>query len=178
MLSKKLFLLNTLMVGLMFVGSAIAIEPKLPRPLADVSIDTPGAKRIRLTQTKSPVRIIAVMASTCDHCFAAVVTLNKLERQYRARGLQVFGALVDEEAAQQLPTFMAKTKPSFVVGTLSQDSTRRLADFGMSDHPFVPILLLVDADNSVRYQFSGDQAIFKSNTENTLKNFIEVLLKK
>jgi len=178
MLPKKFFLLNTLMAGLMFVGSVKALEPKLPRPLADVSVDTPGAKRIRVNQTKGSAQVIAILGSTCSHCLTLMETLNKLERQYRARGVKFVGALVDEEGAQQLPNFIGRTNASFPIGTLSQDSTRRLADFGMSDHPFVPILLFVDAGNTVRFQFSGDQVIFTSNTEVTIKNLIEVLLKK
>jgi thiol-disulfide isomerase/thioredoxin len=178
MLSKHFPLINIALAGFLFAGSALAFAAKLPRPLADVSLDMPGAKRVRLSATKSKGRIIAILASTCEHCEKTVVTLSKLERQNRARGVQFFGALVDEQAAQALPKFIAKTKPSFPVGTLSQDNTRRLADFGMSDHPFVPIVMFVDADNIVRYQFEGDQAVFTSNTEKTFQNMIEVLLKK
>ena len=177
MLPKTLPLLNAVLVGLLVTGSSLAFAAKLPRPLADVNIDTPGAKRIRLTATKGKPRVIAILASTCEHCEDTVATLSKLERQFRVRGVQFVGALVDEQAAQLLPAFVAKTKPSFVIGTMSQDNTRRLADFGMRDHPFVPILLFVDANNMVRYQFHGDEAIFQSNTEAGLKNMIDVLLK-
>jgi hypothetical protein len=178
MLSKKLPFLNAALAGLLLVGSAYAIAPKLPRPLADVSLDAPGAKRIRVTQGKSSARIIAILSSSCEHCITIVSSLSKVERQYRARGVTFYGALVDEEAAQQLQKFIATTKPSFPIGTLSQDNTRRLADFGINDHPFVPILLFVDGTNTVRYQFHGDEGIFTNNTENTIKNMVEVLLKK
>ena len=178
MLPKKLFLLNTMMAGLLLVGPVLAVEPKLPRPLADVSIDTPGANRIRVIQSKGSTRVIAILASTCAHCVNLMETLNTLERQYRARNVKFMGALVDEEAAKQLPNFIGRTNPSFPVGTLSQDATRRLADFGMADHPFVPILLIVDGNNMVRFQFSGDQAIFTNSTEATIKNLLEVMLKK
>jgi thiol-disulfide isomerase/thioredoxin len=157
--------------------SVFAIDPKLPRPLADISLDAPGAKRVKVNQPKAKARVIAVLSSECADCAAMVGSLSKLERQYRARGVVFYGALVDEQAAQQLQKFIAKTSPSFPIGTLSQDNTRRLADFGINDHPFVPILLFVDGNNVVRYQFSGDQGVFKNNTENSLKNMIEVVLK-
>jgi hypothetical protein len=177
MLSNKLPLLNSVLVALVMVSSLHAIDPKVPRPLADVSIDTPGARRVNVSQPKAKGRVIAILSSECADCAAMVGSLSKLERQFRARGVIFYGALVDEQAAQQLQKFIAKTSPSFPIGTLSQDNTRRLADFGINDHPFVPILMFVDANNVVRYQFSGDQGVFKNNTENTLKNMIEVVLK-
>jgi hypothetical protein len=177
MLLKKLPLINAALAAVLMAGSLAAFANKLPRPLADVSLDLPGAKRIRLNATKSKARIVVVLSSTCEHCVNIVKDLSKLERNYRARGVQVFGALVDEAAAQQLPTFLAKTSPSFPVGTLSQDNTRRLADFGPSDHPFVPIVMFIDATNTVRYQFHGDDGLFTNNAYNTLKNLTDVMLK-
>ncbi len=177
MLSKTLSRLNTVLVTLFVAGSLYALNPKLPRPLADISIDAPGARRVKVNQPKAKARVIAVLSSECEDCAQMVKSLSKLERLYRAKGVVFFGALVDEQAAQQLPKFIAKTAPSFPIGTLSQDNTRRLADFGINDHPFVPILMFVDGNNMVRYQFSGDQGIFANNTENTLKNMIEVTLK-
>jgi thiol-disulfide isomerase/thioredoxin len=174
---KKLPVLNAVLAGLMLSVSVFAIDPKLPRPLADISLDAPGAKRVKVNQPKAKARVIAVLSSECADCAAMVGSLSKLERQYRARGVVFYGALVDEQAAQQLQKFIAKTSPSFPIGTLSQDNTRRLADFGINDHPFVPSLLFVDGNNVVRYQFSGDQGVFKNNTENSLKNMIEVVLK-
>lgn len=177
MLSRKLFVLNCL-AALALVIPVAALPPKLPRPLADVSIDTPGAKRIRLIDTKpgAKLRIIAILSSTCEHCEEAVVSLSTLERKYRARGLRVYGALVDEEAPQQLPKFVAKTKPSFPIGTMSQDNTRRVADFGLSDHPFVPILIFVDPSNIIRLQLAGDDPLMATNIDKSLPNIIEGLL--
>jgi hypothetical protein len=177
MLLKKLPLINAALAALLTVGSLAAFAPKLPRPLADVSLDTPGAKRIRLNATKSKARIVVVLSSGCEHCFSIVKDLSKLERNYRAKGVQVFGALVDEAAAVQLPTFLAKTSPSFPIGTMSQDNTRRLADFGINDHPFVPIVMFVDSANTVRYQFHGDDRLFENNAYNTLKNLTDVMLR-
>jgi hypothetical protein len=177
MLSKTLPFLNSLLVALVVAGSLHATDPKVPRPLADISIDTPGAKRVKVNAPTAKGRVIAILSSSCEDCAKMVGSLSKLERQFRAQGVAFYGALVDEQAAQQLQKFIAKTSPSFPLGTLSQDNTRRLADFGINDHPFVPIIMLVDGKNMVRYQFSGDQGIFKSNVENTLKNMIEVVLK-
>lgn len=177
MSSPKLVLLNCL-TALALILPVAAAPPKLPRPLADVSIDTPGAKRIRLIDTKvgAPLRIVAVLSSTCAHCEEMVVVLSTLERKYRARGFRVFGALVDEEAPQQLPKFLAKTKPSFPIGTLSQDNTRRVADFGISDHPFVPILIFVDSSNIVRLQISGEDPLLNNSVERNVGSMIEGLL--
>ncbi len=177
MLLKKLPLLNATLAAFLMTGSLFALNPKLPRPLADVSLDTPGAKRIRLNATKSKARIVVVLSSECEHCLSIVKDLSKLERNYRARGVTVFGAVVDEAAAQQLPNFLAKTSPSFPIGTMSQDNTRRLADFGINDHPFVPIVMFIDGRNTVLYQFQGDDGLFTNNAYNTLSKLTDVVLR-
>jgi hypothetical protein len=177
MLSRKLPLLNAVIAALALAGALMAFAPKLPRPMADVSIDLPGAKRIRLIDTKTKGRIVALLASTCDHCVDTVVYLTKLERQYRAKGVQIYGALVDEEGPQQLPKFVARTKPSFSIGTLSQDNTRRLADLAINDHPYVPMLLFVDSNNMVRFQLHGDDAALGANAEKNVANMLDTLLK-
>ena len=178
MLLRKLSLLNCLL-ALALVTPLLALTSKLPRALADVSIDTPGAKRIRLIDTKAgaKLRIVAILSSTCEHCAETVVALNKLERLHRAQGFRVYGALVDEEAPQQLPKFVAKTRPSFPVGTMSQDNTRRLADFGLQDHPFVPILLFVDASNIVRLQLFGDDPLMNAGMEKNITGMVEGMLR-
>lgn len=176
MLSRRL-ILNTALAGFACAVSLFAIDVKLPRPLADVSIDIPGASRVRLTATKSKARVIALLASACDHCIETAEALSKVERQFRARGVQVIGAIVDEDAAKQYNSFLRRAKPSFTVGTLSPDNTRRLADFGMRDRPFVPILLFVDSSNVVRYQFFGDEGFFANNVDKNIANMVETMLK-
>ena len=176
MFSRRL-ILNVALVGLACVGSLFAIDVRLPRPLADVRIDVPGGTRVRLTSTKSKARVIALVAAACDHCVEVTAALSKVERQFRARGVQVIGAVVDENAASAYPEFIAKTRPSFTMGTLSPDNTRRLADFGMRDKPFVPIVLFVDSSNLVRYQFFGDEGFFANNVEKNLANMVETMLK-
>jgi len=148
-----------------------------PRPLADVTIDMPNGQRARLQDSKGKVRVIALVSTECGHCAKTVGTLSKLYTAYKAQGVEIFGAAVNEDSNRLLPAFLAKTKPTFKVGLLSENNTRRLAEFGANEHPFVPIVLFVDRKNVVQFQFNGDDAVFKAE-EVALKGVLEAMLKR
>ncbi|MEO8096736.1 MAG: TlpA disulfide reductase family protein [Acidobacteriota bacterium] len=177
MLRKNIGFANWLLAGTLLFGILLSgAPPKTPRPLADVGIDAPGGKRIRLTDYKGKTLLIAILATDCKHCQDSIAILNEFQRTYRAKGLQIIAAAVDAKAPQNLPEFIARLQPAFPVGTMTQDNTRRLADFGITDRPFVPIFMFVDKKGTVRFQYSGDDGFFKAEKQNT-KNLIEVTLR-
>ncbi|MEP6962321.1 MAG: TlpA disulfide reductase family protein [Acidobacteriota bacterium] len=143
--------------------------------MADVSLDTPGAKRVRLMDFKGKALLIAILSTDCAPCQKSIPLLNEFQRTFQGQGLQVFAATVDAKAPQLLPAFIDRLHPIFPVGTLSQDTARRLTDFGIDDHPFVPMFLFVDKKGNVRFQYSGNDQFFKEEKANT-KRLIEVTL--
>jgi hypothetical protein len=164
------------LLGAVVLSGVLLMAATTPRPMADVTIDMPNGQRARLQDSKGKVRVIALVSTECDHCAKTVGTLSKLYTTYKAQGVEMFGAAVNEDSNRLLPAFLTKTKPAFKIGLLSQNNTRRLAEFGTNDHPFVPIVLFVDRKNVVQYQFNGDDPIFKAE-ELALKGVLDVMLK-
>lgn len=168
---RKLPLLGALLLSsVLFLQAATT-----PRPLADITIDLPNAQRLRLKDGKGKVRVIALISTECDHCANTIRTLSKLYPTYKAKGVEMVGAAVNEESNRLVPAFLVKTKPAFKIGWLSQNNTMRLAEFGKDDHPFVPILMFVDRNNTVQYQFYGNDEILKAE-EFAIKGLLDKML--
>lgn len=166
-----------LLAALLLSGVLLLQGAKTPRPLADVTIDLPNGERARLKDGKGKVRLVALISTECDHCAKTVGTLSKLYPAYKTRGVEFIGAAVNEDSNRLLAPFLSKNKPNFKIGLLSQSNTRRLAEFGPEDHPFVPILIFIDGNNTVLYQFYGDDPLFKAE-EVAIRGVLDTMLKK
>lgn len=162
MFSKKV---AGLFAVLAMAGASFAFAAKVPRPMADSTIDLPNGKKIRLIDTRGKVRVVVLVDADCDHCANAVKWLSKVERDYRAKGVQFYGAAIDTGNLKQLTPFVVRSQASFQIGTIGQYPTKQLADFKDGDSPFVPMILFVDRSNHVLYQFFGQDPFFKDPAE-------------
>src|SRR5579859_73819 len=70
-----------------------------PRPLADVSVPTPGGKKIRLSQYRGKVMVVALISSTCLHCVSSLQLLSQIQKDLGPRGLQIFAVAADDSAS-------------------------------------------------------------------------------
>jgi len=114
-----------------------------------------------LIDTRGKIRVILLVSVGCEHCEKTVGVFSKVEREYRDKGVQFLGASVNIGSVKELPPFLAKTKPSFLIGSLQPDQVMSLADFTQQERPWVPMVLFVDKNNYVRYQYNGDSDFFK-----------------
>jgi thiol-disulfide isomerase/thioredoxin len=163
--------------ALAFVCLLVSLQgASVPRPLADVSVPMPDGKKIRLSQYRGKVMIVALISSTCDHCLNSIQMLGQFQKEYGPKGFQVFGVAADDLAPKMVGPLTRLRQPGFPIGYLDQNTTMQLCDFKRDDHPFVPMYLFVDKKGTVRFQYSGNEDFFKNEAKNT-KILIEGLLK-
>lgn len=165
-----------LLAALMLSGVLLLHAAKIPRPLADITIDMQGGQRARLVDGKGKIRVIAVISTECDHCVKTVATLSKINTTYKSKGVEILGAAANEDAARLLPPFLAKNKPSFRIGLLSEANARRLGEFDKDEHPFAPIMFFVDRNNTVQYQIYGNDPMFQA-AELGIRGILDLMLK-
>lgn len=146
-----------------------------PRPLADVTVPMADGKKVRLSQYRGKVMVVALVSTTCDHCIASLQTLSALQREYGPRGFQAVGVAANDEAQESLAGFI-RLQIAFPVGYLDQKTTMQVFDFKPEDHPFVPLFLFVDKKGAVRFQYPGKDDFFKAEEKNT-RLLIDALLK-
>jgi peroxiredoxin len=161
---------------LVFLCLLVSVQgASTPRPLADVTVPTADGKKIRLSQYRGKVMLIALISTTCDHCIISLQMLSQIQKEYGPRGFQVFGVAAND-AAKAVIGDVARLKLGYPVGYLDQNTTMQLCDFKRDDHPFVPMYLFVDKKGTVRFQYAGKEDFFKNEEKNT-RILIEALLK-
>ncbi len=147
-----------------------------PRPLADISVPVAEGKKIRLSQYRGKVMVVALISTTCEHCISSMDLLSKLQKEYGPRGFQAFGIGADDVAAKMIGPLARIRQYGFPLGYLDHNTTMQLCDFKADDHPFVPIYMFVDKKGTVRFQYAGKDDFFKNEEKNT-RILIEGLLK-
>jgi thiol-disulfide isomerase/thioredoxin len=176
MFTKKLAWCNGLLAVTMLAGSLMG-APKVGRKMADVTVDLPGARRMKVTDGKAVVRVVVMLSTTCEHCMKAIPSLNKVAKEFRSKGVKFVGVIVDEGQPGGTAQFINNTKPTFPVGSVTQDNARRLGDYGFKDHPFVPVAMFLNANDIVMYQFAGDETLMKGDVERGVKGMVELMLR-
>jgi thiol-disulfide isomerase/thioredoxin len=159
-----------------FVLLTTAALAKFPRPLAPVSINMGGTKKMQLTAYKGKVVLFAIIATSCGHCIDSLEILKRAQASFGPQGFQVVVAIGDPNAPYLLQPFTQRYKLAFPVGYLDQDGIQRIADEPDGKRPFVPIYLFLDRKGTVRFQFEGNEPFFKDE-EKTTRIIIENLLK-
>lgn len=158
----------------------LAFATQVPRTVADVTIDPPpGGKPIPIKSYRGKTLVIAILSTECQECAESVGVLNRVQNDYKAKGVQVLAAAVNEGAISLIGSFIARYRPSFPIGVLGQDATRRLADFGTDERPYVPIFIFVDPSGTVRAQAFGASEFFQNGQEEaSTRKTLDQMLKK
>lgn len=143
---------------------AIASVAKVPRPLANIVIQTPDRKNISLKKYRGKVVMVVLFLTDCRDCLGVVNFASKLESEYGSRGFQVVGAAVDDKAPYLVTPYIQRYRPSFPVGYLQQADLIKFLDLAPNVHPFAPIVMFIDSTGTVRIQYEGkNPAVFGEN---------------
>ena len=146
------------------------------RPLPDVPISQPGGKKLDLKQYRGKALVLAIISTTCKDCGEVVDLLKAIQTDQASHGLQVVVAAGDPNAATTIGPFIAAHQPNFPFGYLDRAAIMKVANVGPKDHPFVPIMLFVDAKGAVRVQLFGNDPLMQK-PEGIIRSTIRELLK-
>jgi peroxiredoxin len=140
---------------------------KTPRPLANIPIQTTDRTGIDLKKYRGKIVLLVLFATSCDECVGVVNLMSKLQRDYGARGFQVIGAAVDDNAAYTVIPFVQRYRPPFPVGFLEKEALIKIADIPPGQRPFVPILMFINQTGNVRFQYYGNDPFLKDVEKGT-----------
>jgi thiol-disulfide isomerase/thioredoxin len=162
-----------LVLALLVAAAAYAREP---RPLADVPVPVPAGKKIRIQQYAGKVVLLVIFSTECKDCIAAMDLVNRVQKEYGAKGFQAIGAAGDDNAQYIVEPFVQRYKITFPVGYVNKDEMIKLADIPKDKRPTAPIFLFIDKRSTVRFQYYGDDPFFKT-ADGSTHSIVENLLK-
>ena len=111
--------------------------------------------------------LIVIFSTGCETCVPALQFLDRLQAEYRDRGVVIAGAAADPPAISTIQSLIDRFRIKIPLGVLTEDEARRLADAGPTEKLTVPAFLFVDKKGIVRSQNPGDSGFFKDRDKNT-----------
>jgi thiol-disulfide isomerase/thioredoxin len=145
--------------------SSICFAQHTPRKCADVPIVTTDGKTIHIPQYHGKVLMIEMMLTDCPECLQTMDFLGRLQKEFGPRGFQAIAIALDSDGAVVKP-FQERYRYTFPVGHLDKDPAVKFLDLNATAHPVVPYLMFVDWTGTVRFQYAGNDPIFKSGEKN------------
>jgi thiol-disulfide isomerase/thioredoxin len=139
-----LFLLNGPMRPML--AEVRRLDSLVGRPAGDLAFQqvSDGAPR-RLRDFQGQVVVVNLWATWCPPCRAEMPDLNRLQRDYRKRGLAV--VTVSDEPRETIQGFAAK-QPFSTTNVVAES-------LGWLDVPGRPLSVVIDRDGTVREMFIG-----------------------
>src|ERR1044071_4457959 len=90
--------------------------PKVPRPAPDIGNRVGPEKYIWLSQYSGKTCILAFILTTCPHCQFTTGILNRIQKDYAGRGVQVIESAIEPMSSLHIPDFEKKMGTEFPVG--------------------------------------------------------------
>ena len=163
---------------LLFLGLVLPltlVQAREPRPASQVPIPLPDGTKINLHQYKGKVVLLIIFSVTCPDCLESLQMVNKIQKDLGPKGFQAIAGAGDDNAVYQIAGLVQRYKLTFPIGYLNKDQMIALADMEKNRHPIAPIFIFIDKNSTVRYQFYGDHAFFKTPDGST-RTLIQGLL--
>ena len=103
-----------------------------PTPLAEFSLPKLDGQTLRSQELKDSIVVLDFWATWCEGCITEIPAFNKLEKDYRARGVKVIGLAVQSGWAKDIAKFARRYKIQYPL-LVGNDDT--VAEFGVISFP-------------------------------------------
>lgn len=155
-----------------------AQTPSVPRKASDIGIQIGTEKYLWLSEYTGKTCIVAAIMTTCSHCQFTVGVLNKIQKDYGDKGVQVIATAIEPMSSLHIAAFEKQFAPQFPVGYSEQGYVQKFLGHPENDPMLVPQVVFVDKNGIIRAQLSGEDASMnKDIQEKTLRDTLEKTLK-
>jgi cytochrome c biogenesis protein CcmG/thiol:disulfide interchange protein DsbE len=161
-MSKTLALVAVFIAGVLTAGPRAAA----PGPAPDVALQTLEGASVRLADFKGKVVVVDFWASWCPPCKTSFPELDKLSRDYKAKGVEVLAVNLDERR-KDADAFLG-AHPHTMAVLFDPKGASPLA-FGVKG---MPSSFVLDREGNIRFThlgYSGDVgAIYRGEIQQLL----------
>lgn len=173
MTGMRILLGTVLCAMLAFTAGAAEVgKPSPPFTIQKIGSSTP----INLSQYHGKVVAMAIMLTTCPHCQHLTQVLTAIDKEYAAKGVQIVGCAMNDDAPQLLPAFIQQFTPSFPVGYCNRDEVMKYLQYSVLTPFYVPHMVFLDRHGVVRGDYKGESD-FMTNPEKNIRTQLDDLLK-
>lgn len=144
-----------------------AIQPERADPAPDFDFRDVDGRHVRLADQKGRLTLLNFWGTWCPPCRHEAPALIQLDKEYRARNLDVVGiALAEQGGPTSLKGFCAEAGIGYRQALAADDVLLAYGDI----HE-VPVSVLIDRQGRVRYRWEGDRdyPTFKAAVERLLQ---------
>jgi peroxiredoxin len=162
-------------LALLSTGIAALAMPPMPRKSPEFTITEPSGKELLLSSFRGKVVVLAFVHTTCPHCQAFSMVLQKMQRELGPRGFQPIDVAWNPGAQSLVPMFVKGLNLTFPVGFSDWDPIMDFLGFSVMDRPVVPLEVVIDRRGMIRAESppTGDADL---QDETKLKALVENLL--
>jgi len=157
-----------------FLLCAAAVMAEVPRQAGELNwvghTGTPGS----LSQHKGKIVVLEILATTCPHCQETAETLAKLAPEFAAKGVQIQGVAVNEDANPA--AFIKQFKLTFPVGKGDREKTLGFLQQSVMRSFYFPGLVFIDRNGVVQAQYSGSDAFTGANQAQNIRKQLEKMV--
>jgi thiol-disulfide isomerase/thioredoxin len=155
-----------------------APQPKVPRKAGDIGIQVAQEKYLWLSEYSGKTVIMAFILTTCPHCQYTTGILNKIQKEYAGKGVQVIESAIEPMSSLHIPDFKKQFQTEFPVGYNEQSYVAKFLGYPENDPMFVPQIVFVDRTGTIRAQLTGESPeMAKDTQEKGLREVLERTIK-
>ncbi len=162
------------------VGAGMAAGATVPRPSPEYGFELTGGKQVLLSQYRGKVVMLCFFLTTCPHCKDTARIVEKLYKEYGAKGFQPLAVCINDMAKLLTADFVKEQALTFPCGYGPRD-----AAYAYLQHPtmlqlYMPSVAMVDRKGTITGQYTGGDPILGANIaqrEVNLRKLVEDALK-
>ena len=157
--------LLTAMCGLGWILSPVAAA-EAPRPSPEYAVKLTTGQQLLVSQLRGRAVALMFVSTTCPHCQHTAQLVEKLYKEFGPRGFQPVAVAFNEMAIMLVPEFAKQLGLTFPVGYDTRDPVFEYLGRSPMLKTFVPIMVFIDRNGTIRGQYLGDDNFFKDQEKN------------
>ena len=161
--------------GLILSATAMAAQTAKKTAGPSLTVSLPGGKSMKTSQMAGGPCAVTIFKTTCPHCQKSLPIMEKVMKEYSAKGFRAVAVAVDQYPEPLVVEFAKNYKISFPLGWASIDDICKFLDL-KPEQLYVPALMVFDRTGKVRGRYPGGDAFFNMEEAN-LRNLVEMLVK-
>ncbi len=163
-MKKKALLLAAALLGLASLAGAVSIGKKAPNIKAK---DLFTGKTLELSKMRGKVVIVDFWATWCPPCRMEIPHFMELQKQFRKKGLVVWGMSVDQGGAQAVRRFFGDTKVDY---SMSHDDDDQYS-MKYGGIQAIPTTFMIGKHGEILHEYVGyhPQEVFEKDIRDALR---------